>query len=96
MRNKGQQIASLILKTNEPTEFKLSDLYTWIIWQYPRKLKHGLCGAVRPPLARHGWYPAEINKTGKIILVHGEVLKPFKTPAEAADWLSDFGADSVK
>ena len=96
MRSKSQELASVTLKTNEPTELKVSELYTWIIWQYPRKLEHGLCGAVRPPLAQHGWYPAEIIQPGKMILVHGEVFKPFETPTEAADWLSSTATNGRK
>ena len=92
MSSMGQELASVKLKTNGPTELKVSDLYTWIIWQYPRKLKQGLCGAVKPPLAGQGWYPAEIIQARKTILVHGEVIKPFETPSEAADWLSSLAA----
>ena len=88
MSSKGQDLASVTLKSNEPTELKISDLYTWIIWQYPKKLKQGLCGAVKPPVVGHGWYPAEIIQARKTILVHGEVIKPFENPSEAADWLS--------
>ncbi len=96
MSSTGQEVASVNLKTNEPTELKAADLYTWIIWQYPRKLKQGLCGAVRPPLVGHGWYPAEIIQARKTILVHGEVFKPFETPSEAADWLSSLSSHSGK
>lgn len=87
MTKREQQVASIKLNSSKPTELKLSDLFTWIIWQYPRKADHGLCAAVRPPLAKHGWYPAVINQMGKSIVVHGEVPKPFKTPSDAADWL---------
>ena len=88
MSERNKRVASLDLRTSGPTELKQKDLYTWVVWQYPRKIGPGLFGAVSPPLAKHGWYPAEIKNKGQLILVHGQIRKPFKTPSAAADWLS--------
>lgn len=87
MGKRSKRVASIDLKGDHPTELSISDLYTWVVWQFPRKIGQGLCGAVKPPLAKHGWYPAEIKKKGQLILVHGHVSRPFKSAAAAADWL---------
>ena len=89
MSEPNKRVALLDLRADGPTELRRKDLYSWVVWQYPRKIGQGLCGAVSPPLAKHGWYPAEIKNKGQLILVHGQIRKPFKTPSAAADWLSN-------
>lgn len=89
MDKKTNRVASIDLKRDGPTEVKIDDLYTWVVWQYPRKLGHGLRGAVKPPIADSGWLPAEITKKGKVILVHGQIKQPFKSASAAAEWLKE-------
>jgi hypothetical protein len=84
-----KQVDTIMIKLDQPTELTFSDLYTWVIWQYPRQVEKGLCGAVRPPLPEHGWLPAVIRLKEKVVLVHGHVDKSFSYPAAAADWVAE-------
>jgi hypothetical protein len=49
----------------------------------------GLCGAVRPPVSKHGWYPAVIRLKEKVVQVHGHLDKKFDSPNDAADWVAE-------
>ena len=77
----------IMLKKHRPTNLSFEDLHTWTIWQYPRKVPGGLCGAVHPPIPEHGWFPAVINVKEKKVQVHGNLDQPFPTPEEAAKFL---------
>ncbi len=88
MNEKSQKVANIILRQDRPTEVTIDDLYAWVIWQFPRQKRRGLCGAVHPPLAGHTWYPAEIGYLDKKILIHGHIDHEFDSPVEAADWLA--------
>jgi hypothetical protein len=81
-------IDQVTLDTAVPTELPLQELFTWVIWQFPRKQAGGLLGAVRPPMAQHGWFPAIIHSKNKTVLVHGQVERPFDTPEAAADYFN--------
>ena len=87
MSGNRHRVESVDLRTDGPTELTLDDLYTWVVWQFPRLKRSGLCGAVRPPIANHGWFPALINRHDKRLLVHGHLNQEFATPAEAAAWI---------
>ncbi len=76
-----------ILKLDRPTELSFGELYTWIIWQFPKPKGDGMCGAVRPPIAKHTWYPALIRQEEKIVSVHGHLKQEFSSAKEAADWM---------
>jgi hypothetical protein len=58
-----------------------------VIWQFPRRQKNGLCGAVHPPIPNHGWLPATINPQQKQLTIHAHLDENFATPEEAADYL---------
>jgi hypothetical protein len=81
-------IGQVHLQAASPTELKFQELYTWVVWQFPRKRSGGLMGAVRPPTAQHGWFPAIIHNKNKTVLVHGHVERPFDTPEAAVDYLN--------
>ena len=87
MNEKSHKVANILIRKDRPTEVKYGDLYNWVIWQFPRQMSDGLCGAVHPPLANHTWYPAVIGYQNKKIVIHGHVNQEFSTPNEAADWL---------
>lgn len=87
MNRKERKVDTVSLLLDRPTELTLSDLSTWVIWQFPRKKGAGLCGAVHPPIANHGWIPAIIRQKDRVILVHGHTEEEFSTPNAAADWL---------
>ena len=59
----------------------------WVIWQFPKKIAHGFCGAVHPPLQKHGWFPALIHPEKNEIQIHGHLANSFDTPELAADYL---------
>jgi hypothetical protein len=84
-----RHVAALKIRTDRPTEFGFKDLYTWVIWQFPRPKGNGLCGAVRPPIANHVWFPAQIKLRDKRIVIHGHIDLEFDTPHAAAEWLEN-------
>lgn len=89
MSLKRRTIESLEFRLDGPTELSLEDLYTWVVWQFPRPRRAGLCGAVRPPIADHTWIPALIGRHDLRVSVYGHLDKEFDTPAEAAAWLEN-------
>lgn len=89
MSAKRREVESLQLRLDGPTDLSLDDLYTWVVWQFPRLKKSRLCGAVRPPIADHNWYPALISRNDKRVSVYGHLDQDFETPAEAASWLEN-------
>jgi hypothetical protein len=88
MSGNRRQVESVEIRIDGPTELTLDDLYSWVVWQFPRPRRSGLCGAVRPPIANHTWFPALINRHDQRISVHGHLDREFATPAEAAEWLN--------
>lgn len=89
MSQEKKSIAGLMLKTEKPTKFKLEALHRWTIWQFPRKIKDGLCGAVHPPITAYGWLPAiiKIKDKSKKAYIYGHLNQTFDTPEAAADYL---------
>lgn len=88
MTQKYHVIADVKLRVNRPTRLTFEDLYTWTIWQFPRRKTGGLLGAVRPPIAEHGWYPAVIQVSEKQALVHGHLEQVFDSPEDAVEHLN--------
>ena len=82
-------IDSLQFDTINPTELSFAELYTWVIWQFPRKQKSGLCGAVHPPIPEHGWFPAIITPQKYQISIHAHLEETFATPEAAAEYLQN-------
>ena len=85
--NKVKTIDSLQFDPINPTELPFSKLYTWVIWQFPRKQKSGLCGAVHPPIPKFGWLPAIIHPKKQQLSVHAHLAETSSTPEAAADYL---------
>jgi hypothetical protein len=58
------------------------------VWQFPKKTKtaNGFCGAVHPPLEKHGWLPAIVRPEKNEAQVHGNLPETFATPELAADY----------
>lgn len=94
MAAQTKKVEAIMINLDQPTELTFTDLHTWVIWQYPRQIGKGLCGAVRPPVPEHGWFPAVIRLKEKAVLVHGHLEQKFDSPNEAADWVAASGADS--
>lgn len=78
-------VANVTLDALQPTELTFLELETWVIWQFPRKKGAGLCGAVRPPIPQHGWYPAIILPKEKHVQVLAHLHTTFTSPEEACD-----------
>jgi hypothetical protein len=81
-----QVVAGIALSNEKPTRLSYEELYTWVIWQFPRPQNGGLCGAVHPPLPRHGWIPAIIFTSKKYLEIYAHWNKQFSTPEAAADY----------
>jgi hypothetical protein len=88
MTNKYHVVADVKLRLSKPTRLAFEDLYTWTIWQFPRRKTGGLMGAVRPPIAEHGWYPAIIQTKEKQALVHAHLDQVFDSPEDAVEHLN--------
>jgi hypothetical protein len=87
IQNNIKAIDSLVFDATGPTELSFAALYTWVIWQFPRKQKNGLCGAVHPPIPAYGWLPAIIYPQEKQLSIYAHLDQTFVTPEEAADYL---------
>ncbi len=72
---------------NEPTAVPMDRLFNWVIWQFPRLRDGGFSGAVHPPEAAHGWYPALIDAEGGRVIVYGFIKERFPSPEAAAKHL---------
>lgn len=80
-------VGGVSLATHQPTNLTFAQLDSWIIWQFPRRCEDWLCGAVHPPIAEHGWYPAAIYPQDAGVQVHAHAPERFPTPEAAARWL---------
>ena len=92
-KNEGSQIK---LNSSKPTTVNQKQLTNWVVWQYPKKIAGGYCGAVHPPTAASGWLPAVIYRNKKEVQVHGHVTEPFDSPESAADYCLANGRSSNK
>lgn len=81
-------VDSVTLYLDCPTTVTFAELYTWVIWQFPRRKSKGLCGAVRPPIAGHTWFPALIKSGEDCIIIHAHLDELFDTPEAAVERLS--------
>jgi len=87
MSQEHKVVDDIKLNTTQPTNLTFKKLYTWTIWQFPRKKKGGLLGAVRPPVAEHGWFPAIIHVKDKKAQVYAHLSKTFASPETAVEYL---------
>jgi hypothetical protein len=87
MSKKKWKIGNIKLKKHRATHLDFRALYTWTIWQFPRKIQSGLCGAVHPPDSEHGWFPAVIIVKEKKAQVYAHLDQTFDSPEEAAKFL---------
>lgn len=83
-----KETANLKLHGTKPTTLNLEQLHDWVVWQFPKKCipGKGFCGAVHPPLEKHGWFPAVINPDKQEAQIHGHLPKPYATPELAAEY----------
>lgn len=82
-------VAGVKLRSDRPTTLTYRQLFRWVIWQYPRPLKKGFCGAVRPPIAEHDWIPAVIQVDKERVQVYAHIGETFSTPETAVAFFSD-------
>lgn len=87
MKQKKRVIDDVVIFEDCPTDLSFEDLYTWVIWQFPRARGSWHCGAIRPPIANHGWLPALINPSEKSVQIQDHGQKLFKSPGEVLEWL---------
>lgn len=86
-----KEIAKLKFNVAKPTSFSLKLLHDWVVWQFPKKHAKGYCGAVHPPLEKHGWFPAIIQPDKGEAQIHGHLPEAFETPELAADYFATNG-----
>lgn len=91
MTAKQTVVADITLLNDKPTKLTFDDLFTWVIWQFPRPKLGGYCGAVRPPLADHGWYPAIIHVEEEKVDVYAHESALYDTPETAAEHFANKG-----
>jgi hypothetical protein len=82
-------IAGVKLRSDRPTSLTFSQLFRWVIWQFPRSRDKGFCGAVRPPTAEHEWIPAIIQVERERVQVYAHVGETFPTPETAVEYFSE-------
>lgn len=80
-------IDDITFEPNDPTVVPIDRLFTWVIWQFPRLRENGFNGAVHPPQAGHGWYPAIIDSENGQVTIYGQVKEPYTSPEAAAKYL---------
>ena len=85
------EVADITLSKKHPTKLTYDDLYTWVIWQFPKLKKDGLCGAVRPPIPDHQWYPAIIHLKEKKVDVYAHVDTEYDSPETASEHFNQNG-----
>ncbi len=88
MSSKYEVVAGVKLRSKKPTKLGFRDLFTWTIWQYPRRTTGGLLGAVRPPVSDHGWYPAIIHVKDEHASVYAHLGELFPSPEAAVERLN--------
>ena len=88
MVKEAMTVAEVTLDAKKPTTLTFGELYTWVIWQFPRKKDGGLCGAVHPPTTSEGWFPAIIYNKDACVLVLAHLNESFTTPEAAAEYLN--------
>ena len=84
-------IADISLNADSPTTVTFADLYTWVIWQFPKPAAAGLCGAVRPPGPGYNWYPAIVETNRERVQVFAHLEQSYATPEAAAEYLCHNG-----
>jgi hypothetical protein len=89
MDKQGKSIAGVQMRGDAPTEVPFRDLFTWTIWQFPRKKSGGLLAAVRPPDSEHGWLPAIVHAKDKRAQVHAHLNETFSSPEAAVEHLGN-------
>lgn len=77
-------VHNIKLNINQPTALPFSQLYDWVIWQFPTQAENWLLGAVRPPITDATWYPALIQPKEKRVQIFGHLNTSFNTPEKAA------------
>ncbi|MBP9501342.1 MAG: hypothetical protein KBF17_04195 [Candidatus Promineofilum sp.] len=78
---------SITIDPAGPTSVPMDRLFAWVIWQFPRVRHGGYSGAIHPPEAGHGWYPAVVNAEEGHVIIHGHVKEPFTSPEAASKHL---------
>jgi hypothetical protein len=75
------------LQNDNPTVLPLSEVASWVVWQFPRPRRGGLCAALHPPEAKYGWLPAVVYLDEGRVEIFAHSAGPFPTPEEAAKWM---------
>ncbi len=79
---------SVTLLADKPTTLTFQQLHDWVIWQIPRVVEDGLCGAVKTAVPDTHWYPAIIHVNKKKVQVYAHIDKQFATPEAASSYFT--------
>lgn len=82
--SKKHTICGITFDANGPTLVSFDELYSWVVWQFPRTRAGGHSGAVHPPAAGYGWYPAIVDPVKRRVLVYAHLDETLKSPEAAA------------
>lgn len=86
-------VDDIVFDPSGPTRVPMARLFAWVIWQFPRMRAGGFSGAVHPPKANHGWYPAVIDIDAGQVLIFGYIRESFPSPEAAAKHLDQVSAE---
>lgn len=81
-------VGKLTFHTAKPTAVSFQQLHSWVIWQFPRPHKNGMCGAVRPPLPGYDWIPAIIDSKQQSVQVFAHLAESYATPETAVAYFT--------
>ena len=87
MRKVHPAIVSIDLREDGPTELGLEDVADWVVWQFPRPRRGGLCAALHPPETAFGWLPGIVYPEEERLDIYAHAAGPFPTPEEAVAWM---------
>lgn len=88
MTDKTQRtIANVTFQAQKPTTLAITQLYNWVIWQFPQQKMGGFCSAVHPPISTPYWYPAIVRRDGQQIQVFAHLEEQFSSPEAAMSYL---------
>jgi len=89
MSDKENVVAGVKLRRDAPTVLTFREIFTWIIWQFPRRKAGGLLGAVRAPESDRGWMPAILHAKERRAVVHAHLPEVFDSPEAAVEHLGN-------
>lgn len=88
MTDNQHRVGTILLNSDEPTSTTISQLHTWVIWQFPKNGNPNEipCGAVCPPSETLQWLPAKIDFDQDHAVIYGHLPTEYATPEAACGY----------